>query len=158
MENIFKKRRRRRERERVKKKKVNWMKEKHGNNFLSKIFLMYSQLLNDVWERASKSVVSSWGLYVGLVVDSLRVVCGCVNTASRSTFPSHTGSPASSIHSISAVAPSTEMQMSRAHLGPPSQGCLSYSAPDKTLPTCPRAWEWGSTGVHIISPTCARPH
>lgn len=138
-----------------------FLKKKERKNNMVTIFLMYRQLL-DVWESDSKSVVSSWGLYVGLVVDSLRVarwfVCGCVSTASRYTFPSHTGSPASSIHSISAVPPSTEMQMSRAHLGPPSQGCLSYSAPDKTLPTCPRAWEWGSTGVHIISPTCARPH
>ncbi len=43
-------------------------------------------------------------------------------------------------------------------LGPPLSGLSVIFCPDKTLPTCPRAWEWGSTGVHIISPTCARPH
>lgn len=40
----------------------------------------------------------------------------------------------------------------------PLPGLSVIFCPDKTLPTCPRAWEWGSTGVHIISPTCARPH
>jgi len=110
----------------------------------------------------SKSVVSSWGLYIGLSWILYELIGVCM---SKYSIPLHI--PVT--HRLSSILHSPQLCCSTLHrdadeqgaLGPPtppSQGCLSYSAPDKTLPTCPRAWEWGSTGVHIISPTCARPH
>lgn len=104
-----------------------------------RVHWMWKKNMSNVRPAASWCVCESLYqlLYVGL-----SWMCG--RTASRSTFPSHTGSPASSIHSISAGPPSTEMQMSSAHL-PPLPGLSVIFCPRQDIAHLPSSV---GMGVH----------